>query len=206
MRKKYRETLYKLTQEAVLIAAELSSDAKAWGEFCAAKLCKEKPGRDKREQAVRYVFEAVFKRDAKTISLYVRAVKALRKQGTADEEIADALKKQGGFKKVTAKGVADRKKKKIQKPSKEGRDGITRIAGGSQTILVKYPNEAKALKLEKMLGSNKKKLASGKIVLIVDPDIDLSAIKPGVPFNIHTVIAESSYHGADLVGELRLGD
>jgi len=205
-KEKYRETLYKLTQEAVLVAAELSSDAKAWGEFCDANLCKEKPGRDKRKQALRYVFEAAFKRDAKTISLYVWAVEALKRKGIADEGIADALKEQGGFKKVAASGATGRKKKKTAKPSKEDRDGITRISGGSLTVLAKYLREAKALNLVETLESSKKRLASGKIVLIVDPDIDLSAIKPGVPFSIHAVIAENRWRDADLVGELRLRD
>jgi len=203
-RKNYREELYTLTQEVVIVATKLASDKKSWDAFRAAKLCRERPGKDEQSQALRYVLDAVFKRDAKTTSLYARAVEVLKKQGVPDDGIADALREQGGFKKVASKGAVDRKKKHTKAIS-GSKDGGTQRCSDKDEIPDKYMKEVEALKLVKTLKSNQKKLIKINIVLIAAPDVDLDAMKPGTVFGIHAVKARKTC-GSAIVGELRLRD
>lgn len=100
----YHRSLYAAVQEAVQIAETYTADKKLWREFIKSDIVPRKLAMSDRSKAEKWTLMSVFDCDPKTGSLYIRAVRYLRREGIRTDQISEKLEELGGVRKVASLG------------------------------------------------------------------------------------------------------
>lgn len=182
------------------VAQTLAKSPMRWKTFCLLPYWKQvgqPPDKSKRADALRYVLRFTFGLGddaSKKASFYYRALKILRDEGIAPDEVASTIKARGGFKKL-AEESSERPPDDDEEHGEVHKEEVQESTKGRREMKAEAPSQSVEDPPGKAVGKEKAPSKSGNyvanIIAELGPKMGFNALPVGARFVMEATMKEA---------------